>query len=250
MSFRAARSVLFVMVIVAFVAAGSTAVHAQCSGHEMVSVVVLDNVEMPDPERDLWLVERVHIAPLGPITNPTDPEIVAAIQAATGTDCLQELRETVGDFRLYWGCAWDFITTSIVDTRTGEVPFAGWVHWAGLGDIIVPDSSTHALKVDPRPISRPPAEVSTIPNSLWEFPNGTAEAVVFLSFSDLFHSYADCGPYTVTGYTYTPRVGYPKEDVRAAAKLVIIVRGELGPPWVPVSVESESWGQVKALYRE
>ncbi|HMB70060.1 MAG TPA: hypothetical protein VKU85_12145 [bacterium] len=215
---------------------------AECGDGEVISVVVLRE------DASVWIPELTYLEPRGPITDPSDDAIVDAINEANGTgECSQELRSDVGDHRLYWGCAWDFITASIVDERTGHVNFSGWTIWAGNGGRILPESSNHALAWLGAPPADAPADVQVIPNSLWEFVEGPGPAIDELRNTDLLHAYDDCGDYSVTAYTYTPGVIFDDAIMRENARMVLIARGKLGP-FGPIAVEPSTWGRIKGRY--
>jgi len=65
--------------------------------------------------------------------------------------------------------------------------------------------------------------------------------------TDVLHSFAQCGDYSVVIFPYTPTINPVDPFV---AKAVVMVNGTCGEPWndQPVPVDDQTWGSVKSLF--
>jgi len=223
-------------------------VGAECSDSELSAVFVVDGI-YPGTDMELRLLS---VTPVGEITNPSEEELIGAVQVYWEGQYLQ-LLSTLGNHTLIIEEPGDFGYSAIVDNRTGQVLFGGEVTWMGLGGLDVPPASTHAWQYtagDPAPA---PASLAVLPNPYWAdiygSPLGVAGIVIeFLRDSDVLHGFGDCGPYDVTAYIWTPSVGVTDPN---EAECILIVTGRCGEPWNggPVDNTSAPWSAVKALYR-
>lgn len=224
-------------------------VSAQCSEHDITAVVLFDSL---GPEPTLRR-PRLHITPVLQVTNPSDAELLAAIDSVFEHDPLYAFRRvaTAGDYFFYASSPRDFGAAAVVDSRSGDVVFAGTVVWAGRGSLRIPGSAMQVISVSPALPAAPPSQVETFPDFAWywEWPEPqqlTENTVQFLRQTDLLRAFATCGNYTVVGFTYTPAIG--KIDPEVASQ-VIIVSGRSTPPWATSAVERTSWSEIKAHYR-
>ncbi len=208
-----------------------------CSEIEVTAVVLASGI---GPGQDLE-IDLLHLFPVWQITNPSDEELYEAVDSLYVDDPHyiiydQTWTNTVGNFRLYWSMPMDFGTSTIIDWRNACAVFAGTVVWAGQGHVVLPDSSSHdfgALMPNPAPA---PSSLEILPNGFWGDSAGTPveiadEVMGELRQTDLLHSFAECGEYSVVAFIYTPSV-YITDP--AVAQAVILINGYLPPPWGPV----------------
>ena len=254
MSIERGRACAPILVMLALVAnaAGPREAAAQCSEQELTAVFLVSGIH---PGTALQ-IERLDVVPVGEATNPSEAELLAAVEAFWAGHPWQlpfywRLDGTAGNFHLYRSPAGDFGAVTILDGRTGAVVFAGEVIWMGCGGVVHPPDSSHAWIVDPDAVAPPPAGLAVLPNLHWSDSWGTApelteRALALIRRTDVLHSFASCGAYEAVGYTYTPSVGMT--DPFAAIQ-VVLIGGRAEPPWGPVGNAPASWRRVKALYR-
>lgn len=202
---------------------------ADCSTGELTAVFIVDDIyPLTAPQLSL-----LSILPLGPPTEPSEAEMIAAIEAIQPGFAYTHWHQA-GPFHLYFAEPLDYGACAIVDGRDGRVVFAGTVTWMGLGSVTRPHVSSHAWSFpagDPAP---PPASTEILPPFEWApayygTPAEITSAVVdVLRRSDVLHSFADCDAYSVVSFIYTPAVGMVDPD---EARNVVIVSGRAGPPW-------------------
>jgi hypothetical protein len=218
--------------------------------HEITAVVLFDNLGTTPTLR----LQRLHIFPVVNITNPSDEQLLAAVNAVFDNEPYLgpfHRVSTAGHYHLYLSWPNDFGAVAIVDVRTGDVVFAGSVVWAGAGSLRIPLNATHELSTSPGPPAAPPLRIDTLPAAewYWDWPEPqqvTEDAVEVLRQTDLLRGFASCSDYNVVGFTYTPAVGIIDPE---RASQVIIVSGRSTPPWTTTAVESATWSRVKAIFR-
>ena len=224
---------------------------AQCSEQDHVAVFILDGLEQGFVSLQ---VELLAVTTVGPVTYPPEQDVYRGIMAVLGDQANPSLApaELAGNMWSWIGL--QSSSQSLVDRRDGAVLFAGSVIWAGQGQMLCPTGSTHEwgfLGGEPAPA---PATVAVLDNDYWDGPGVppveelTARAVEHLRATDVLHGFGACGPYVVTGWIYTPAVGVVDPG---AARLVVAVEGNLGPPWngESVPVTARSWGALQSSYR-
>jgi hypothetical protein len=218
---------------------------ADCSDGEITATFLVSGVYEGSVRIDV-----LDAVPLGPVTDPSEAEMIAAIAAVLpGYDF--SLTESVGHFRLFWAPVLDFGACAIVDARDGRVVFAGTVIWSGTGGVALPVVDSHPWS-DLGTLATPPDAIAYIASEFWydgylpyaEFVDAALQVV---RATDVLHSFADCDAYTVTAFIYTPTVGLLDPT---AAVAVIIVSGRCGPPWngQPVAVDAATLSSVRALF--
>jgi len=201
-------------------------------------------------------IELLHVSPTPAPSNPTNAELLAAVQAVYATDPFARsyyhfLIATLGDYDLYFAEASDFGAATIIDRRSADVLFAGTIVWMGRGAVVEPSIATHPGVPSPGDPASSPGSLAAFPNAYWWDPWGTAAelaqaGVALAARTDFVRNMAGCGDYAVTGFVYTPTVGATNPNV---AMEILILRGRVDDSWVPVAIEAHSWGSVKALYR-
>ena len=239
----------FLAVILVLGTALTPRVRADCSVHEITAVVLFDNLGTTATLR----LQRLHIRPVLDIINPPDEQLLAAVNAVFENDPYRySFRRiaTASHCSFYVSSPGDFGAVAIVDSRTGEVVFAGSVVWAGTGSLRIPLTATHEISTSSGLPAAPPTRIDTIPalEWYWEWPEPqqvTEDAVEFLRQTDLLRGFAACGDYSVVGFTYTPTIGLIDPEI---ASQVIIVNGRSTPPWA-TTVHPTTWSQVKAVFR-
>lgn len=223
----------------------------QCATEVTAVLLVSDIYPGTDPQ-----VTRLHLSRVPARTNPTDEELLAAVRAVYVGDQYANLYyhqhlADLGDYGLYYASPGDFGAVTIIDRGTAQIVFAGTVVWMGDGSVVVPATATHASPPVPGPPASPPASLEVFASAEWGSGWGTPEALAQSALAcaaqtDFLRGMANCGPYSVVAYTYTPTVG--ATDPYAAME-VLIIRGTVDDTWMPVASEGRSWGGVKTLYR-
>jgi hypothetical protein len=219
---------------------------ADCSETEVTAVFIVGDI-YPGDEQAL---ETLFVYLVAEATYPPEAELIAVIMAVQ--PCYGYiLTDTIAPFRHYFCPPGDFGAVAIIDERTGQLPFAGTVIWAGEGSVTVPDESSHEWTYVAGDPAAEPVALELFPSELYYYiePETVAANVMAeLRQTDVLHSFADCGDYSAVLYAYTPAVG---GLCPYAAKAVLIVSGLCGPPWngEPVGSDKRSWGAIKSLYR-
>lgn len=239
---RTAFSVLIVLALLSYAPPAG----ADCSTNEMTAVFVVGGI-FPADEQAL---ETLSVYPVAEPTYPPEAELIAAIQNLQ--PCwTYYLIDTITPFRHYLCPPADFGAAALIDERTGQIPFAGTVIWAGWGEVTVPTESSHDWAYVAGEPAAEPISLEIFPSELYYYvdPDVLAASVLAeLLQTDVLHSFAACGEYSAFLYAYTPAVGVLEPE---AAKAVLIVSGLCGPPWngEPVSNDRISWGAIKSCYR-
>jgi hypothetical protein len=219
--------------------------NAQCS-NELTAVLLVSGIY---PGTDMQ-IQKLNVSPVGALTYPSADQLLAAVQAVYAGwsyPLHHVLKATVGNYNLYWHIPDDGGAATIVDVRTGQVVFGASVWWLGTGSVFVPATDTGSCRLVPGEPAGPPASLAALPSTFWYW--GTPEQVAqtalgYAQQTDVLHSFASCGDYSVVGFTWTPFAG-----IQDMAGEVLIVSGRADVTWVPVPAEAASWGQLKTLYR-
>ncbi len=202
---------------------------ADCSTGELTAVFIVDDIyPLTAPQLSL-----LSVMPLGPPTEPSDAEMIAAIEAVQPGFAYTHANQA-GPFHLYFADPVDYGACAIVDGRDARVVFAGTITWMGLGSVTRPYVSSHAWSFSAGDPAPPPISTEILPPFEWApayygTPAEITSAVVdVLRQSDVLRSFGDCDAYSVVSFIYTPAVGMvdPGE-----ARNVVIVSGRAGPPW-------------------
>ncbi len=217
----------FVLALILDLALPVTAI-ADCSDVELTAVFLVSDI-YPLGAPQLTLLD---IAAIGPVTNPSEVEMVAAAQAVQPESYYHHMAQA-GPFHLFVSEPDDWGACAIVDGRDGRVVFAGTVIWMGEGTVTLPVESSHLWAFSPGDPAPPPESIDILPNGYWSDQYGTqvditGAVVEYLRDSNVMHSFGDCDSYDVVSYIYTPTVGTVWPDV---ASSVIILSGRCGPPW-------------------
>jgi hypothetical protein len=241
------RSIVGIWILLCLpLALNPTPAVADCSATEMTAVFVVGDI-YPGGEQAL---ETLFVYPVEEATYPPEEELIAAIEAIQ--PCYAYiLTDVIAPFRHYVCPAADFGAVAISDERTGQLPFAGTVIWAGEGSVTVPAESSHEWAYMTGDPASDPMSLEIFPSELYYFVDAqvvAANVMAELLLTDVLHSFAECGDYAAVLYGYTPAIGTTDPY---AAKAVLIVSGLCGPPWngQPVASHRLSWGIVKSVYR-
>lgn len=235
-----------ILLLVLLIAVSTSLASAACSDSEYITVFTFQNIWPSfSPEIDIMAVSEV-----GPATYPQEIDVRAILYSlwGEGINPVTTPRDPVGNI-------WPWSSPdgmTLVDLRDGAILFAGSEQWMGFGSILHPLLSTHDWTLVGGVIAAAPSSTDVVVHNWGGGLPSTSElsesAVAMLRTTDVIHSYAACGEYTVTGYVYTPTIGGVDPSV---AQLIVIVDGRVGAPWngQPVAAESSSWGELKAQYR-
>ena len=239
---RASSSLFFLLFLLIPLASS-----AECSDHEITAVMILGNV-YPGSEQAL---ETLSVYPVGEHTFPS----------------YDELRSVIADYVVcdFFVMAWEgnyiqFLcmpgmpssSSGLLDYRTGQMPFLGTEGTSDVGRMLVPEGSTHAWSVlGGDPAAGPYRSFLFRDSELYTFisPNDFEDQVMAeLLQTDVLHSFAQCGDYSVVIFPYTPKVRHIDPYV---AKAVVMINGTCGAPWndQPVPVDNQTWGSLKSLFR-
>ena len=223
------------------------AASAECSDNEITAVMILGQV-YPANEQEL---ETLSVYPVGEHTYPSNEELRSIIAEYVGCDFFL-WGPWVGHY-LHILCMTHVSDTSgILDTRTGQMPFLGSLSSSDVGQVLVPEESTHSWSMVEGDLAADPFQIELFRDSdLLHIisPNDFIDQVMAeLLRTDVLHSFAQCGDYSVVIFPYTPTVSPVDPFV---AKAVVMINGTCGEPWngQPVPVDSQIWGAVKSLYR-
>ena len=227
---------------------------AQCSEEEMAAVFIVSGIY---PGTSLQ-IEMLHLHRVGEATYPDEQQLLDAINAVQPGDYYLQVG-LVGPLYHYFNEPMDFGGVAIIDSRDGVVTFAGTVVYMGVGEPSFPVVSTHNWNALAGSLAAPPDSLGVMNNLFWpddfdwESQYGSEVGIAgsvldLLRQLDVLHSFAQCGDYSAISYVYTPSVGVIQPTY---AQCVVVVRGSCGPPWngAPISIESQSWGRVKGLFR-
>jgi len=219
---------------------------ADCSDTEMTAVMILDQV-YPGFAQAL---ETVSVYPVSEYTYPSEAELYAAVTGVV--ECPVYLMfGSQSQYRHYFCQPPDYGSSVILDLRTSQMPFLGTVAWSGQGEVLIPDESTHGWSVVEGDPASAPASIEVFDSDLFGIMDQSAfidQVLAELRQTDVLHSFAACGEYTVVVYPYTPTVN-PLDPM--AVKAVVMVNGTCGTPWngAPVPADRAAWGSVKSLFR-
>ncbi len=221
--------------------------HADCSDGEITATFLVSGIY----EGTNIQIDVVDAAPLGPVTDPGEVEMIAAIQSVQPGYAYQPAG-SAGPFRLFWAEPMDFGACAVVDGRDGRVVFAGTVIWSGTGEVNLPTSDSHPWSSPGGEPAPAPVAILHVPSPYWWDGYGTPEeftdsALIAVRDTDVLSSFGECDDYSVTSFIYTPQVGvlYPN-----LAVCVVMVSGRCGPPWngQPVAIDSSTLTRVRALF--
>ncbi len=225
---------------------------SQCTD-QITAVILVSGIY---PGTDL-AIQRVALSPLGSLTFPSDDALLAAAEAVYANEpylchvCDRRIA-SAGNYHLYYNEPGDFGSTTVVDLRTGQVVFGGTIVHLGTGHVVVPASGTGPIQIVAGEPAVSPVSTTTLYSWYWDAgsPGISEEQALQLALAlaretDLLHGMANCGDYSVTGYIYTPSTWLDQ----TTAMEVLIVSGRADSSWIPVKVEPESWGRLKALYQ-
>jgi len=240
---RSTRFLAFLLPLILLV----PAVHADCSDGEITATFLVSGIY----EGASIQIDVVDVVPLGPVTNPNEAEMIAAVDAVQ-PGYTYAFVGSAGPFRLFWAPPGDFGACALVDDRDGRVVFAGTVIWAGTGAVTLPAADSHPWS-SPTVVPAPaPVAIAHVPSPYWYDGYGTPEeftdaALAAMRDTDVLASFGTCDDYTATSFIYTPQVGMLYPDV---AVCVVMVSGRCGPPWngQPVAIDSSTFTQVRALF--
>ncbi len=223
------------------------AASAECSDHEITAVMILGQVYPGSGQ----VLETLSVYPVGEHTYPSYDELRSVI--TDYVDC---------DFFVMFGSESQYLhfqclpnnaaSSAILDTRTGQLPFLGTVSSSGVGQVLVPGEPTHGWSMVGGDPAADPIEIDLFRDSeLYGIIPRNAfvdQVMTELLQTDVLHSFAQCGDYSVVIFPYTPTVSPVDPFV---AKAVVMVNGTCGEPWndQPVLVDDQTWGSVKSLYR-
>ena len=223
------RTFLFAMQAVCFLLLSPVLSHADCPETEVTAVFKVDNIYPLDLQ-----LELLGIVPVGPITNPSEADMVAAVEAVQPGYTYDHM-DRAGPFHLFFSDYGDWMANAIVDGRDGRVVFAGTVLWMGGGSATLPVQSSHPWSFplgDQAPL---PDSLEILPNHYWDDEDYPSEAQItnavvdFLRDSDVVRSFGLCDSYSMVSYIYTPDImfiGHPE-----TSSSIIILSGRCGPPW-------------------
>jgi hypothetical protein len=219
---------------------------AECSDHEMTAVMILGSV-YPGSEQAL---ETLSVYPVGEHTYPSYEELRSIITEYVGCDFYRLAQES---HYLHYSCMPNVSESSaILDVRTGQLPFLGTQSSSGVGQVLVPEISTHGWSMVEGDPAAAPNQISIFRDSdlfdIIPYPVFEEQLMAELLHTDVLHSFAECGDYSVVIFPFTPTVS-PVDPL--VAKAVVMVNGTCGDPWnsEPVPEDGRSWGSVKSLYR-
>ncbi len=223
------------------------AASAECSDHEITAVMILGQV-YPANEQAF---ETLSVYPVGEHTFPSYDELWSVLRKYVDCDFVL-LGPYVGQY-LHILCMPNVSESSaIFDYRTGQMPFLGTLSSSDVGQVLVPEESTHDWSMVEGDPAADPIQIELFRDSdlYWFIPENDFVDLVMaeLRQTDVVHSFAQCGDYTVTIFPYTPTVSPVDPYV---AKAVVMINGTCGEPWngQPVPVDNQIWGSVKSLYR-
>lgn len=223
------------------------AASAGCSDHEITAVMILGQV-YPANEQAF---ETLSVYPVGEHTFPSYEELLSVIAEYVGCDFV--LWGPYEGLYLHILCMTNGSDTSaILDTRTGQMPFLGTLSSSDVGQVLVPEESTHDWSMVEGDPAADPIQIELFRDSdLYSIINEAAFVDLVMAEllqTDVVHSFAQCGDYSVTIFPYTPTVSPVDPYV---AKAVVMINGTCGEPWngQPVPVDNQIWGSVKSLYR-
>ena len=143
-------------------------------------------------------------------------------------------------------------SSALLDNRTGQMSFLGTESTSGVGQMLVPEGSTHAWSVlGGDPAAGPHRSFLFRDSELYWFISSydfEDQVMAELLQTDILHSFAQCGDYSVVIFPYTPTVDLVDPYV---AKAVVMINGTCGEPWndQPVPVDDRAWGSLKSLFR-
>ena len=226
------------------------AASAECSDHEMTAVMIVGQ-DSPAFPANYQTLETLSVYAVGEHTYPSYDELRSIM--ADYVDC---------DFVFLGPYEGQYIQITcepgvsesygIFDYRTGQMPFLGTASETGVGQVLVPAEPTDGWSMVEGDPAAEPTQIDLFRESEL-FPIISMEAfqdqvMAALLQTDVLHSFAECGDYSVTIFPYTPTVN-PVDPM--VAKAVVMVNGSCGEPWndKPVAVVSRTWGSVKSLYR-
>ena len=216
---------------------------AQCSPGEMTAVFILEGI-LPGEEIS---IEKLHVYEVGEATYPSEQEMIDSIPQYSGYGYY--FHSSFGAFHLFSRSPMDSGGAAIIDSRSGEIAFAGTIGWWGGGSIVIPVTSTHPWALSPI-IAESPSEFGMLPNpncyffseeELTEISNRILE---YLLGVDLVVNFGECGAYGLVVFLHAPNAQWIDGEERGVA----VVYGNV---WSdePVATESESFGGLKALFR-
>ncbi len=242
-SLHRATSFLFLSLFLLIPLAAS----AECSDHEITAVMILGQVYPGHYQT----VETLSVYPVGEHTNPSYDEMWSTVRDYV--DCPAVFMYQSESQYLHFKCEPnDSASSAILDTRTGQLPFLGTVSSSDVGHVLVPAGSTHSWSMVEGEPAAEPIEIDLfrdsdlfpiIPTDVF-----MDQVMAQLLQTDVLHSFAQCGDYSVVIFPYTPTEN-PVDPL--VAKAVVMVTGSCGEPWndQPVAVDNRTWGSVKSLYR-
>lgn len=220
---------------------------AQCSSGEMTAVYILEGIL---PGEEAVSIEKLHVYEVGEATYPSEQEMIDSIPQSSGSG--YHFRSSFGAFHLFSRSPMDSGGAAIIDSRSGEIAFAGTIGWWGGGTIDIPDASTRPWDISPT-IAEAPSEFGMLSNpncyffteeELAEISDGILE---YLLGVDLVVNFGECGSYGLIVFLHAPNAQWIDGEERGVA----ILYGNCTPLWsnVPVSTKRASFGGVKALFR-
>jgi hypothetical protein len=205
-------------------------------------------------------IDLLHIHHTGEHTFPSDEQLLAGVEAAYAGNPLapyldHQIWSEAGHLRLYLSQPMDLGAVTLVDLRDGTVVFAAGVIWAGQGQTVLPDFSSHPWQWESGPPASLPQEQSLLANPFWDDgslgsqPYLAQVALDHIRQTDVMRSYGSCAPYGVTTFLHTPSLGILDPEV---AVQVLIVTGHAAPPWGPEPIDTEPtpWDLVKSYFRD
>lgn len=246
---RNTPAIMIALAAALLVGAATGPATADCSDGEVSAVFRISGL-LPG---EAMSVDVLAVTPLGMVTYPDDNAIIAGLLALLPdvAPAWQPLADA-GPVTLFASPPADFGGAALVDRRDGAILFAGTVVWSGQGHVVTPAVSTHTWTGGlPEPAASPASLGIMVME--WDDYHGTPAAITdaaleILRRTDVLHSFAACGEYSVAAFIYTPAVG---DLVATVAELVVVVQGRCGPPWNgdPVANEPHSWSTIKDLFR-
>ncbi|MEN8008547.1 MAG: hypothetical protein ABFS42_16175 [Candidatus Krumholzibacteriota bacterium] len=223
------------------------AASAECSVNEMTAVMILDNI-YPGSNQAL---ETLSVFPVGEHTFPSNEDLLSIVRDYV--ECPFVFYHQSESQYLHFQCVQENPEPSaILDTRTGQLSFLGMASSSSEGQVLVPPGSTHDWSMVAGAPTAGPIEIDVFRDSdlfpIITIPDLVNQVMAELLQTDVLHSFAQCGDYSVVIFPYTPKID-PIDPL--LAKAVVMVNGSCGAPWnsQPVPVDSRSWGSVKSLYR-
>jgi hypothetical protein len=245
---RSTPTIMIVLAAALMLAAATGPAAADCSDGEVSAVLRISGL-LPG---EALSVDVLAVTPLGLVTYPDDNAIIAdLLTLMPDVAPIWQPQGDAGPISLFVSPPMDFGGAALVDRRDGAILFAGTVVWSGQGQVVTPVASTHTWTGGlPEPASAPASLDVLILD--WDDSFGTPAAITdaaleILRRTDVVHSFAGCGEYSVVAFLSPPTVGTVDP---AVAELVVVVQGRCGPPWNgdPVASERLSWSSIKDLF--